>query len=444
VATLCWSGFGGAPVLAAEFASGAGYSLTHDTNITRVPNDPVAEWTQSLIGGFFYQERTVDLKARIAAEVERRDYIKNSFGDENAFFVNGAAVWTISPQQFNWTVEDVAHQVRVDITRADTPSNRVNSNALSTGPDFTFRMSSTNSAAIGARYGRFDIRGPGDNVRYSAYARFLHRVAAPTTVSLNYQPERVYFQEPAQYAKVSREELFIRYDTRFSSVNSMTIDLGATRITPEGAKDQTGGLARLSVTRQITPGSALAASLAEEYSETSSDLLKGVTGTTGPTGAGSAPATDVVTSDTYYSKRGDLTYNNQDGFFGYSVRGYARRVDFQQLPQDSEERGGRFTLTWLFSGETQIRAYTDYVKRVLQNSVNGSGGGGPFPVNETDRERTTSVGVNHRLTRNVNASVEGVRIGRASTAPSNTFVDWRVILFLGYSTGPFYTVQPRR
>jgi hypothetical protein len=421
--------------------------LTYDTNITRVPNNAIAEWTQSLIGGFFYQERTVDLKARISAEVERRDYIKNVFGDQNAFFVNGAAVWTISPQQFNWTVEDVARQVRVDITRADTPSNRANSNTLSTGPDFTLRMSFTDAAAIGARFGRFDIEGPGDNVRYSAYARWLHRVSAPTTVSLNYQTERVYPQETPQYAKVSREELFIRYDTRFSSVDSMTIDLGATSSTGEGAGYQTGQLARLSVKRQITAGSTLAASLAEEYSDTSSDLLKGVTGTTGPTGPGSSPATDVVTSDTYYSKHGDLTYDNKDGVLGYSLRGYARRVDFQQLPQDYDEHGGRFTLTWLFSGETQIRAYTDYVKRVFRNSVNGPGpGGGPAvtPINQTDTERTTSVSVNYRLTRNVNASVEGTRIGRASTEPTNNFVDWRVILFLGYSTGPLYAVQPRR
>lgn len=430
MAALCWGGFG-APVLAAEFAYGAGYSLTYDSNIARVPNNALNEWTQSLIGGLAFQERSVDLNARVSAEVEWRDYIFNRYSDGEAYFVNGAAVWTILPQQFSWTVEDVSRQVLVDVTAPDTPANRANSNALSTGPDFTFRLNPTNSAAIGARYGRFDIAGPGDNVRYSAYARLLRRVSEPTTVSLNYEPSRVYFDEPALYTKVSREDLFVRYDTRFA-LNSVTIDLGASRITRDGAEDLSGPLARLLVAYQLTSSSALRASLAEEYSETSSDLLKGVTSTTAPTDAARRGTTDAVTNDIYYSKSGDLTYTNQDGIFGYNLRGYARRVDYQQLLQDYDERGGRFGFTWFVSGETQIRVHTEYLKRIFRD------------FDQTDTESTASVGVTYRLTRNVNVSLDGARIERASTAPTNNFVDWRAVLLLGYSTGPLYAVQSRQ
>jgi hypothetical protein len=141
----------------------------------------------------------------------------------------------------------------------------------------------------------------------------------------------------------------------------------------------------------------------------------------------------VVTSDTYYSKSGDLIYTNQDGIFGYNLRGYARRIGYQQqLTRNYDEHGGRFSLTWLFSGETQIRAYTEYLKRIFRN------------FDQQDTERTSGVGVTYRLTRNVNLTVEGARFERASTALLSNFVDWRAMLLLGYSTGPLYTVQSRR
>jgi hypothetical protein len=445
VATLCWSGLGAAPVLAADFASGAGLLLTHESNMTRTPV-PVADWTRSLIAGFLYQERTIDLIARVSAEVEWRDYLKNSFADENLFFVNANAVWTILPKQFNWTFEDVARQVRVDVTSADTPSNRANSNTLNTGPDFTLLLNPGNSAVIGARYGRFDIaEATGDNVHYTVYGRFLHQLSEPTTVSLNYRLDRGYFKQPALYSQVTQQDGFIRYDTRFTTLSSMTIDFGLTRIAQDGTEDLPGRLFRLTARRQITAGSSLALLLAQEYSSTSTDLLRGVTSVTAQS-AETPPATAVITTDTYYSTRGDLTYANQDGFLGTSLNGYARRVDYRQLPQDYDEFGGRLTLTWLFSGETRIRANTEYVQRIFKNSISESGGGASpvTPTNQTDKESITSLGVDYKLSRNVTGAVEGSRLSRASTEPSSNFVDWRLMLFLGYSTGPLYMLHARR
>ena len=427
VATLCWGGFGGAPVLAGEFDYGVGYALNYDSNISSVPKDEIAEWTQTLIGGFAYQERSADLNARILAEVRWHDYYRNTYSDNKTLIMNGTAIWTISPQQLVWTTEDVGQQVRLDVTAPDTPTNRANANSLSTGPDLTFRMNSTNTAAFGARYGRLDIEGFGDNVRYSGYARWLHRVSALTTVSLNYEPLRVYYQEPPLYSKTSREDWFIRYDSRFS-YDILTIDLGASRLTQDGVETPSSQLARLSATHHFTSRSVLNASFAREFSETSADLLRGAAGVAGPTDAERPPAADVVTSDGHRLKSGELTYRNQDGIFGYNVRGYARRIDYLQLPRDYDEQGGGFGLSWLSPGQSRIRAYTTYLRRSF------------LDVDRRDTERATGAGVTSRLTPNMNLTIDGARIERASTSSLDNFVDWRVMLLLGYSTGPLYAV----
>jgi hypothetical protein len=430
-ATLCSGGFGGAPVLAGEFAYGAGYSLAYDSNIKRVPNDAIAEWTQSLIGGFAYQERTIDLNARILAQVEQRDYLRNTYSDDKAYFVNGAAVWTISPRQFAWSVEDVARQVQLDITTPDTPSNRANANSLSTGPDFTFRPDPANTAAIGARYGRFDIAGPGDNNSYSAYARLLHQVSTLSKLSLNYEAIRVNFQDPSSFSNFLREQWFLGYETRLS-LGSVGVEAGTARVTRDGAKELKGRLARLTLSHQLTSESSLQASLASQYSDTGSDLLGGLNATQS-TGAFSTPSTLVVTEDVYYSKRGSLAYVNRSGSFAFALRGYARRDDYQQLNNlDFDERGGRIECGWLDPGGARIGAYTEYLRRTFLN------------LDQVDTTRNIGITVNYSLTRNVNISVEGTRLEQSSTLSSNNFVDLRVMLLLAYSSAPLYTVQFRR
>src|SRR5207247_2894664 len=86
---------GCAPALAGQYDYGAGFALTHDSNITRTSTDPRAEWTEALFAGVAYAERTVDLTARLLAQVERRSFVRNTYRDDTGYFLNGAAVWKI-------------------------------------------------------------------------------------------------------------------------------------------------------------------------------------------------------------------------------------------------------------------------------------------------------------------------------------------------------------
>jgi len=205
----------------------------------------------------------------------------------------------------------------------------------------------------------------------------------------------------------------------------VTIDVGTTRLVPEGGEELNGRIARLSAARQLTSESALRVSLAYEISETYRDLLGGLAG---PTVQGNSAAT----LDLYRSQRGEVSYAIQDGRFGYTLQGYARRVDYEQLDDlDYEEKGGRLAWTWLYSGDTRFHANADYLTRTF------------LSLERTDVERNIGVGVTYRLTRNVSVVAEGVRTESESTALGN-FVNRRGMLLLGYSTGPLYAAQSRR
>jgi hypothetical protein len=340
------------------------------------------------------------------------------------------------PRQFAWTVEDTFRQVVLDITAQDTPANRAKSNALSTGPDFTFPLSSSNSVVIGGRYGRLDIQNSiNDNKRRSAYVRGLHVLSPQTTLSLNYEAGRAYFEPGAQvFEKILREDWFARYETHFSA-NSAVVDVGTSRVTRYGGQTLDGRrFAKLTLVEAFSSQSVLRLALLDQYSDTYTDMIKGVTSSTAPTetGAGGPHGPDFANGDVYRARRGDLAYTNNDGRFGYTLQAYGRRLDFVDLPQDFHEQGGRFLWTWVYSGAMRFTASTDYTKRTYDS------------FDREDKDRSLIAGVAFRLNRNVTITTEGSRIGRQSTVPSISFVDNRVMLLLGYSTGPLYGARSRR
>jgi len=420
------AGFCGAPVLAGELVYGAGYSLVYESNVTRVRDNPIAEWTQSLFGLLAYQERSVDLSARLQAQVEKRDYLRNTYSDERIYNVNAAAVWTISPQQFTWTVEDVARQVQLNITAPDTPSNRTNANSLSTGPDFTFRLDPTNNVDIAARYTRYTIDGPGDTRSYSARTGWVHRVSELTTLSLNYVATRLINLDPGPFGDTLLEQRFLRFETR-PFLGVLTIDAGTARVAQEGAGDRNARLTRLTFLRQLTPESSFRASFAREYLNTSRELLGGVTSATqSPAGAPSTPSTIVATRDVYYSRSSDISYQNRSfRYCGFALRRFERSVESLQPDlQDYEERSVRIDCDWLYSDAARIHAYTDYARRTF-----------PDPFRQ-DQVRNSGVIATYGLNQNVNILVGAERFAQSSSMFLNDFVDWRVTLKLAYSSSP--------
>ena len=438
IAALSCTCPGWAPALAGEYDLGAGFLLAHDSNITRTA-DPRAEWTETWFAGVGYSERTADLTARLLAQVERRDFVRNTYQNDTAYFLNGAAVWTIAPQQLSWTVEDFAGESVLNLTAPDTPANRTRTNSLSTGPEFTFRVNPTNTPVIGARYGRYDIQGPGGNQRYTGYAHWLHQLSEPEKLSLNYEATHVDFTPPALLPNFLRQDTFLRYE-RLSSLNSLTLEGGTTHIQRYGGDQTNGRLARASALHALTSESAVRLVLADQISDSATDLLRTVTGvtlTTTPTTpteiatAEPLSGSNVATGDAYRSQRGEVTYI-ASGRAGYTLQGYARRVDYATLDQDYREAGGGLALTWNQTDAVRIYASANYLKRIFPS------------LDERDTDRTGILGTNYRLTRSLAASVEVRLMERESNVPLASFLDRRVMLLLGYSTGPQYGAASRR
>jgi hypothetical protein len=385
-----------------------------------------------MMAGFALTENTMDVTARLLAQIDKRQYRHNTVSDDTGGFLEGVGVWTILPKRLTWTVEDTFQEVLLNVAAPDTPSNRAKSNTLSTGPNFTFPLSSTNSTVIGGRYGRFDVENSSsDNWRSTAYVRGFHTLAAQSMISLNYEASRVYFEPGALFPKILRKDVFTRYETQ-SGLNGATFDLGTTRVTRYTDTDLSGRLVRLTLSGALSSLSVLRLAFSDQISDTYSDQIAGVAATTAPGQGGVENPTGTASGDLYRSRRSDLAYVNNSGGFGYTLQGHARRVDFETLEQDYHDGGARFIWTWVPSGAMRLNAIIDYTRRTYDS------------FDREDRDRSFTAGMTYRVNRNVTVAVDGGRTVRESTVPSVGFVDNRVMLFLAWSSGPFFDPRLRR
>lgn len=444
-----------APVPAAEVGFGGGVSLAYDSNINRVETNPQSDWTRGLTGIFFLRENTVDLTARVDAQIEQRHFYYSSYNDDIIGFVDGSGVWTLSPRRLTWSVDDIFRMVQKDLTAPNTPSNLTQSNTLSTGPDYTLSISSTNSVVIGGRYGRFDIKyDPRDNQRLTGYVRGVHALNSQANLSLNYEGTHMYFNPGAfTFTKLFRQDVFGRFESR-SGANRASLDLGTTWVTQYGdtsTAPQCQGttppstspspppssscgasslgperFARLTFLQNVSSQSWIRVLYSQQVSDTFSDLLLGVISSTAPRDPPVVvPASPTFASaELYRSQRGELAYSNSDGRFAYTLQGYGRRIDFVSSDQnDFNETGGAFLWGWVISDAIRL-SVSAYSNRRLYTSID-----------RRDLDRDYTVRGTYRVNGNISASMYVERVERQSTVAFNSYVDNRVGVSLSYVSG---------
>lgn len=423
------------PLQAAEFDYGAGYMGQHSDNIKRVSTNEQSDWINSLLAGFAYKERTVDVVAQVHAQATYNDYQKNTFEDETLYNLNSYAVWTISPERFFWTVQDEFQQGAINTTIPYTPANQTNYNVFSTGPDVYFRLAPVHALTFGARVGDVytgDVNA--DHTRFTGMAGWQYQSSSTTTLSLKYQILDVVFKDDILNNNFTSQDFFFRTEYR-PSRSQFILDLGSTLINFDRGDDVTGPLTRLSWIRQATPQSSFGASVAKEFSNTASDILA-ATPARAPTAeeltAPSAVSTTLITSDVFETKGGSIFYTYSGNWVGMEFVAGERRLNYltnfveTAASEDRKEASGHLKFDYFLSATSKATLLADYTKTEYLD----------FFRHDTDQNFVLSF--NHKLTRTVSVGLHGLHSERQTTASTGGYVDNRLLLTLGYSSGSLF------
>lgn len=412
----------GARAFAGQLAYGVGYGFTYETNPTAVSSNPVADQHQQVIAGFSYDESTADLKARLLVQPEARDYRHDSFPDDTFVYVNGAAVWSIAPKTLDWTVEDRREESRVDLTIVDTPANRTITNTFSTGPDLTLRFGRATGLVLGARYGEVDVKDQGKNWRNTGYARLQYLLSAASKLNLNYESSLIRAEPAGAVGEVRRDDLYARYESRPSPLDEFALEIGATRLTPEGEELPSRRRIKLFYLRHFAPSSGFRATLVDFVSDTYIDALT----------TDSIVIAPPAGNDVYRTRGGGASYFLTSARVRLDLGGFTQKVEYETVGDDYDENSANFSVTWQRAADFSLNATGQYAKRFFPD------------LGRTDVETNFGVRATYQLSPTIRfvaaAGYEATDISPIDQRTSNTAVS----LFLAFSSDPLYVPQSRR
>lgn len=311
------------PAIALDIAFGLGYEYQYSDNIRLAPTAPVVESLHIGRLTLGLAERSSAISLRGGANIEHRDYVNDTFEDGVYGSVHAAANWVVVPQRLNWVVEDYFSQTLIDARTVDTPANRQNSNVLSTGPDFIFRINPLNTLELSGRLSNYyyEVTAANNN-RLQGDLRWIYRLTPRTDVSLNYQTVTVHFINSANVNFV-RDELFVRGRTR-PSRSEYTADLGTSIVYVGSGDPLAGALLRFGWRRELNPRTNIMASAGMEYSDHDRDYL----GDAGATGGGTT-GDAVGIGGFYYGRRFGLGYTHAGAYGSDTLRVFWRTLDYE-------------------------------------------------------------------------------------------------------------------
>jgi hypothetical protein len=357
---------------AGTFTYGVDAGVAETDNVSLVPTDKISQTIAVADADFDYQQQSARLNADARGNFSYLDYVQGAYHSQFLGRLDGDSTFALVQNRLTWTLQDDYGQAALDPFTPLTPTNIETINYLATGPNLNLRLGGVGFLDLSARVERADYEtSPYTNNRISVSVAWGERLSALSSVSLNVDSVRVLFENTLLNTDFDRRSVFVRY-TLQGARTEISADLGVTQVNADGTSN-TGGLAELTLTRQLSPAAKLsltAGHVLTDGTNSFSVLQPGATGTT--TTAPFSPSSENYTSN--YASLG-WQYQRNRTTLALSGRwekdAYAGEPLLDHTLKNAEFRVVR-QVTRSFSGEVAGRVYqTDY-SHALVVPVSGS------------------------------------------------------------------------
>jgi hypothetical protein len=208
----------------------------------------------------------------IDSDLSHVSYLQHTYGDQFVGDFIGASKINLAADLLSWNISDNFGQAPLNPIAPITPGNRENINYFSTGPVLTLPLGRELQLIASGEYGRVDYQqSPLDSNRITGIVSLAHEISKATTISINAKDERIDFEDDALNPDYDMQEAYARFDTK-GSRTEIAADVGYGRVQMPGLN---GGnfIARLDITRRISPTSTIGVSFGRDYSDGADSFL---------------------------------------------------------------------------------------------------------------------------------------------------------------------------
>lgn len=404
---------------AVRFDYGVGVGAEYSDNIALVEADEQDDVGLSLFGGFALEHSAAELDADVRGGIEYTDYTNDVFSDETLASLRADVEWRPIPGVMHWTIEDYFTQTLRDSIAPETPGNRIDANAFSTGPDFYLRLAPATTLETHLRRAEYYFEDTDiDSSRNMLSLAWVRALRPQLDVSANLAYEDAEFTQ-TDGLDFDRFDYFVRTVSRRGR-SELGVDLGATRVDRETGDDIDGFLGRLMLRRQVGVNTQLDLEASSQYTDSGVDLLM----------AGGAPfdldrSNEQISGDVFNDRRIEARYRTGTPDRNWTAYVQLRDEDYDTLPSDRETQTFRLdfhrniTASLFLNGYALMRReeYTDIPLR-------------------TDKDAEFSLGLERRLSRQITARLDYAYNTRDSSVAGFDYDENRVVFLIYYGSDP--------
>ncbi|MDH5572243.1 MAG: outer membrane beta-barrel protein, partial [Gammaproteobacteria bacterium] len=330
-------------------------------------------------------------------------------------------LWVINPRRYEWFLSDTYTQTLISPLSLDTPDNRRNSNAVSTGPNFIWRIDSRNDVVLEARADRVifesnNSAAVADNSRLNITSIWDYRLRSSSSLALNYFIETVKYDDLNYSDNYNRNDLYLSFE-HHRGTNFFEADLGVVNINYADTEDISETRFRLSAQDARTRTSSLRFELSRNVTDISSELINRIE----VRDLNIEPEANV--SDIYIDKSARVIFNKAltSGVLDFTA--YTRINDYRQQDQlDQTEKGYQIEVIFEVQRASSLGISASYSSSVFDL------------MSREDDDYLYSISYIYNARRHFSLNYEIIFQERVSNDPANDYEDTRYLLTLNYST----------
>ena len=328
--------FGTGPISSGYVDAIAGLTYTDNAQLTQ--NNHASDGIGS-IGLDTDYSRTGRLSLSLLGNIDRVQYIRNSFSGSFYGNFNGSALWGKPTDPLQWVLSDSFGEGTTNPLGAPTPQNLQTVNYLTTGPFLNLNFGLTNRFTVYGEYARSTYqRSPYDSQTFEGGVQLAHKLAGATSISIQASDARTEYLDraalinsPGTGSRFYVKEAAIQFKGYYIRTN---ISLAAGyNILDSGSMRHGSPYYNVQLSRSISPFSTVYIGGQSFYS-TFGGTLQSPTAQLGMQSGGNL-GIGLITSQPVQQRRATAGWNFHRGRTNFNLGGtYADNL-YPQLPADN-------------------------------------------------------------------------------------------------------------
>lgn len=346
------------------------------------------------------------VKMQAHGEIERREYLDDTFPSEWRGAFAGQVDWAILPERMNLVLEDYLSYQPVDLRVGLSPGNVQRVNVLLGGPSFHARFNEATRAQLDVRVANTDAEVSEDfnGDRYSAAARLQRDLNSRQQVSLNLVATKAEFDDPDLASDYSRRDGYIGYQQELADVD-LALELGRSWLNPEDSgRSVSSTHARADITWRATARSRLSVHGRYQLADAAQDLIVRLGDLNEPIVPELVPYALQVNADVYRQRRFQADYRYSGERLSLRVRPRYRSYDyFDTTNNDRVDHSAYVELGYRIRPLVTLSMQANALNREFDNTQ------------RKDRDRVYGLELDYRWTRHLSWQAGIYRNTRDST-----------------------------